>query len=38
MVFRCPKCKGEIHAHCKGEDVEVEAPDLTPAPWVALSR
>ena len=38
VAFRCPKCGGEFHAHMKGEDVEVEAPDLTPAPWAALSR
>jgi hypothetical protein len=33
VVFRCPKCNGEWHAHIKGDDIEIEMPDLTPAPW-----
>lgn len=33
LVFHCPKCQGIWHGHLRDDNLEIEAPDLTPVPW-----
>jgi hypothetical protein len=37
VVFHCPKCGGEWHGRIHGDDIEIEVPDRTPAPWALQS-